>query len=675
MSRTEPVAMHPMPCPPDRVVRPMAALPAGVRARVWIEARHFFSRADARNRCWLWLARHDGRIRALVMPSHCMHRDDLLPDLVRAFDADPFEESLPAGLRDTVRALPDAPVVPLPRWQVSWGHPVQRAIREFAASLDQDVLHTLGDLETPGPFFGSVANYNRLATLREPVRTHRLQALTGFPPLVAPLLLDLPDRPDLFGDGHDFEPVRPSPRIGDDLLDAIDRGRDLIGALAAHFRVDRALVRSPLCRAPWASGAIPADALRLFAALPAHARPRHVKEAESRLRDLRSLPFATMRAQDAKVLATAFSQGWNETWSRIEAIGQPLQSSLRDTRDFLVAAVEQAALPDSLAGMPHESLGLAWAARRGLESLLLASKRWHAQPLVELPVPDSSAPCTRLERALEEIDLAGGRVEELLTEAALAEEGMRMHHCVADYWDDCLTEGTRIVHLQLPGGERATAEYVLQGGAHDPRFSLRQLAGPCNAAVSASMDHLAHTVLDLLNAPDQRERRVRVAESAHAALCQAHGQPVPRRTIRRLDPRSRRELAQVIAWCERQDDWKRQVGELFRGHVAGFRYSDGARLLHLMNPGDALTLVREPANPHDRHAVRVDWRGHKIGYVPRDHNRGIAFLMDSGEAMESIVVAVNHGSEPWTQVEMRVEHIEDDAAANQAAAIAATGQP
>src|SRR5690606_37303291 len=114
--------------------------------------------------------------------SHCMHRDDLLPDLVRAFDADPFEESLPAGLRDTVRALPDAPVVPLPRWQVSWGHPVQRAIREFAASLDQDVLHTLGDLETPGPFFGSVANYNRLATLREPVRTHRLQALTGFPP-------------------------------------------------------------------------------------------------------------------------------------------------------------------------------------------------------------------------------------------------------------------------------------------------------------------------------------------------------------------------------------------------------------------------------------------------------------------------------------------------------------
>src|SRR5690606_14639511 len=106
----------------------------------------------------------------------------------------------------------------------------------------------------------------------------------------------------------------------DDLLDAIDRGRDLIGALAAHFRVHRALVRSPLCRAPWASGAIPADALRLYAALPAHARPRHVKEAESRLRDLRSLPFATMRAQDAKVLATAFSQGWNETWSRIEAI-------------------------------------------------------------------------------------------------------------------------------------------------------------------------------------------------------------------------------------------------------------------------------------------------------------------------------------------------------------------
>lgn len=631
---------------------------AGPRAHVWIEARHFFSRADAQNRCWLWFARADGQIRALVMPSHCLNRDELLPELARIFDADQDEESLPGATLEVAHALPDAPVVPLPRWQVSWGHPVQRAIRQFAACLDQDVLHALGNLEAPGPFFGSVANYNRLVALHQPVRNHRLQALAEFPPLVAPVLLEMAGRPDMFGDGYESDAPRRPPRASEGLLHAMDHGRDLIGALAAHFRVDRALVRSPLCRTPWAAGAIPADALRLFAALPARARPHHTNDAEPRLQLLKSLPFTATRAPEVDALASAFAQGWNETWVRLETIGQPLQTSLYNTRDFLAAALEQAALPESLIAMPQDSLGLAWAARRGLASLLLASKRWHAQPLEELPVPEPSAPRTQLERALEEVELEGGCIEELLTEAALVEEGERMHHCVADYWDDCLTAGTRIVHLQLPGGERATAEFGLHGSAHDPRFSLVQLLGPCNANVSATMDHLANSVLGLLNAPEQRERRVRVADSAHAAMCLARNQPAPRRTIRRLDLRSRRELAQVLAWCELQDAWKQQRGELFCGYIAGFQHADGVRVLGQLNPGDALTLVREPANEYDRHAVRVDWRGRKLGYIPRDRNRSIAALLDACTSLTAIIVAVNRESESWSQVEIRVEHSE-----------------
>lgn len=637
---------------------PAPTLSVGLRAHVWIEARHFFSRADAQNRCWLWFARADGQIRALVMPSHCLNRDELLPELARIFDADQDEESLPGATLEVAHALPGAPVVPLPRWQVSWGHPVQRAIREFAACLDQDVLHALGNLETPGPFFGSVANYNRLITLHQPVCNHRLQALAEFPPLVAPLLLEMAGRPDMFGDGYESDVPRRSSRASEELLHAMDHGRDLIGALAAHFRVDRALVRSSLCRTPWAAGAIPADALRLFAALPARARPRHANDAEPRLQLLKSLPFTATRAHEVEALASAFAKGWNETWMRLETIGQPLQTSLQNTRDFLAAALEQAALPESLIGMTHDGLGLAWMARRGLESLLLASKRWHAQPLEELPVSVPSAPCTQLERALEEVELEGGCIEELLTEAALVEEGERMHHCVADYWDDCLTAGTRIVHLQLPDGERATAEFGLHGSEHDPRFSLQQLLGPCNAGVSATMDHLANSVLGLLNAPEQRERRVRVAGSAHAAMCLARNQPAPHRTIRRLDLRSRRELAQVLAWCEQQDAWKQRRGELFCGYIAGFQYADGMRVLGQLNPGDALTLVREPANEYDRYAVRVDWRGRKLGYIPRDRNRSIAVLLDTGASLTAIIVAVNRESEAWSQVEIRVEHSE-----------------
>lgn len=632
-----------------------AALPAGLRARVWIEARHFFSRADAQKRCWLWMAHNDGQVRALVMPSHYLNRDDLLGDLVRLFDADQGEESVPGTTLDVVHALPDAPVVPVPRWSVSWGHPVQRAIRDFAAALDPEVLEALGALEVPGPFFGSVANYNRLIAPGQPVRLHRLQALAEFPPLVAPLLLEVLWRPDMFGDGRESEKLRKPPRPDAKWLDAIDRGRDLIGALAACYRVDRALVRSPLCREPWASGEIPGKGLRLLEALPVLARPRCAKDVEPRLVYLKSLPFSATRADEIGYLAKAFAQGWNSTWERLEAFGQPLQTPLCNTRDFLAAAVEQTALPASLAGMSRQHLGLAWVARRGLESLLRASKRWHAQALEELPVPESAAPRVELERALEEVTLEGGCVEELLTEAALEAEGTHMHHCVADYWDDCLTTGTRIVHLQLSDGERATAEFVLDGGGHDPQFLLEQLLGPCNAQVSATMQRLAHSVLGLLNAPEQGERRLRVAESAHQALLLANNRPLPRRSIRRLDTRSRRELAQVLAWCEQQTDWKQRCNELFCGCVAGFQYADGANLLGQMQPGDALLLVREPANSHDRLAVKVSWRGYKLGYIPREQNTSISRLLDTGVPLSARIVAVNPGQEPWSQVEMVVE--------------------
>lgn len=632
-----------------------AVPPAGLRARLWIEARHFFSRADAQTRCWLWLVRGDGQVRALVMPARWLHRDDVLPDLVRLFDADQDEESLPGETLEVAHALPDAPIVPVPRWSVTWGHPLQRAIRQFAAALDLEVLDALGALEAPGPFFGSVENYNCLIALDQPVRRHRLQALAEFPPLVAPLLLAMPWRPDMFGDGHESAKPRAPRRPGEALLDAIDRGRDLIGALADYHRVDRALVRSPLCREPWAGGEIPREALRLLAMLQPHARPHRARDVEPRLESLKSLPFSALRGDEIGYLAKAFERGWNATWEQLEAFAQPLQTPLYNSRDFLAAALAQAELPAGLTGISRERLGLAWAARRGLESLLRASKRWHAQPLEELPMPEASAPLVELERALQEVELEGGCIEELLTETALADEGARMHHCVADYWEDCLTMGTRIVHLQLPDGERATAEFALGGSLHDPRFSLEQLLGPCNAEVSASMDHLAHSVLGLLNAPEQRERRAAVAESAQQALRQASNQRLPRRTIRRLDARSRRELAQVLAWCEQQGEWQRRSRELFSGFIAGFQYAAGAKLIDRLQAGDALALVREPANPHDRLAVKVAWCGHKLGYIPRMENAGIARLIDTGTPLQARILAVHRERGPWNQVEMVVE--------------------
>ncbi|MBI4207004.1 MAG: HIRAN domain-containing protein [Betaproteobacteria bacterium] len=64
--------------------------------------------------------------------------------------------------------------------------------------------------------------------------------------------------------------------------------------------------------------------------------------------------------------------------------------------------------------------------------------------------------------------------------------------------------------------------------------------------------------------------------------------------------------------------------------LAGFRYYEGRSLWEDMRVGDPLTLVREPGNPHDPYAVRVEWRGHTLGYVPRRENGHLARQMGHG---------------------------------------------
>lgn len=74
--------------------------------------------------------------------------------------------------------------------------------------------------------------------------------------------------------------------------------------------------------------------------------------------------------------------------------------------------------------------------------------------------------------------------------------------------------------------------------------------------------------------------------------------------------------------------------------LAGFQYYEGRDLWREMKPGDALTLAREPDNPHDANAIRLEWRGRKLGYVPRRDNSDLARQMDRGAAVEARITAL-----------------------------------
>jgi hypothetical protein len=78
--------------------------------------------------------------------------------------------------------------------------------------------------------------------------------------------------------------------------------------------------------------------------------------------------------------------------------------------------------------------------------------------------------------------------------------------------------------------------------------------------------------------------------------------------------------------------------------LAGFVYYEGKDVWQSIKPGDRLTLAREPANAHDANAVRIEWQGRMLGYVPRADNADIARQMDLGARVEGRVTELHRAA-------------------------------
>jgi hypothetical protein len=91
--------------------------------------------------------------------------------------------------------------------------------------------------------------------------------------------------------------------------------------------------------------------------------------------------------------------------------------------------------------------------------------------------------------------------------------------------------------------------------------------------------------------------------------------------------------------------------------LAGFNYHQAPEVWQGMRVGDALRLEREPDNVHDPSAISVQWRGHKLGYVPRAQNAALAWAMDRGERLDARVSRVQPHRNPRKRIEFEV-HVE-----------------
>lgn len=88
--------------------------------------------------------------------------------------------------------------------------------------------------------------------------------------------------------------------------------------------------------------------------------------------------------------------------------------------------------------------------------------------------------------------------------------------------------------------------------------------------------------------------------------------------------------------------------------LAGFQYHAGEGLWPQLTIGDELQLDREPFNPYDPQAVRIDWRGHKLGYVPRRDNSAVSQMLDRGERLQARISRLQCADNPWQRIEVKI---------------------
>lgn len=88
--------------------------------------------------------------------------------------------------------------------------------------------------------------------------------------------------------------------------------------------------------------------------------------------------------------------------------------------------------------------------------------------------------------------------------------------------------------------------------------------------------------------------------------------------------------------------------------LAGFQYHNGETIWPQLAVGQSLQLVREADNRYDDRAVRVEWQGHKLGYIPRLDNAAVSQLLDRGEQLEAVIVGLQNSTNPWERMMVEV---------------------
>ena len=89
--------------------------------------------------------------------------------------------------------------------------------------------------------------------------------------------------------------------------------------------------------------------------------------------------------------------------------------------------------------------------------------------------------------------------------------------------------------------------------------------------------------------------------------------------------------------------------------IAGLSYYEGALVFPRLKIGTKLKLKAEPSNRHDENAIVLTFEGHKIGYIPRSHNKELSILMNAGyNLFRARILQIDPDEHPAKQIRVAV---------------------
>lgn len=93
-----------------------------------------------------------------------------------------------------------------------------------------------------------------------------------------------------------------------------------------------------------------------------------------------------------------------------------------------------------------------------------------------------------------------------------------------------------------------------------------------------------------------------------------------------------------------------------RFSVAGVQYSDYQRVENKLKLGAQVRFIGERNNPFDRYAIRIEYDGTRIGYVPKSSavQQGLWKEYAAKSIIIGVVTAVNKTNPTWAMITVQI---------------------